>query len=261
MASGKIEGASFDNDRISGTFVFQYHYQSKNTSLELDAGPRGEAHVQHDICEFFSFLMQRDDCGMFAGLWQARSPGMAGALHPLDERSRAQPIKLPLPSNISSRPPRVQSLIEVLIEDCHRSVDGLVVVPPAISLQLRRFTRVRGRIATCSAKVMIDKVIHVPVFNGERHTIDHVEYELCAYVEHHGATPQAGHYAAVLYQGGQWDCDDGRIAKWQTEAANSQLRSWLLYCLRTALHVGSLRNTALLLSGSTERCTLSLYVR
>ena len=37
-----------------------------------------EVHRQHDVCEFFTFLMKHCDCSLFSGSWQARMPTAAG---------------------------------------------------------------------------------------------------------------------------------------------------------------------------------------
>ena len=91
----------------------------------------GEAHRQRDVCEFFAHLMNKSDCRLFAGLWKAFTPTMAGNYHLLDEGPCTQPIILHLPqATRTSTPPRIQRLVD----EWHRCVDrihGLHQVPPA----------------------------------------------------------------------------------------------------------------------------------
>ena len=98
----------------------------------------GEAHRQHDVCEFFSYLMSKSDCKLFAGSWKARTPSMAGTLHHLDEGLCTQPIILHMPqSSRAASPQRIQSLVD----EWHRCVDrihGLDILPLALLLQLHR---------------------------------------------------------------------------------------------------------------------------
>ncbi|CAE7740043.1 unnamed protein product [Symbiodinium sp. CCMP2456] len=67
-------------------------------------------------------------------------------------------------------------------------------------------------------QVMIDSNIRVPVFCGEGHNVRFSRYQLSAFIEHHGSTPQSGHYTATLAQAENfWSCDDGRPARKLTE--------------------------------------------
>ena len=185
--------------------------------------------------------MTKSSCGLFAGSWKAYTPDMAGIFHLLDERHCTQPIipHLPQPSR-TTQPPKVQRLVD----EWHRCIDRiqcLDVVPPAIILQLHRFTRQRSRIHKNHAQVILDDHIRVPVLQGarpdSRHDTYRVTYKLCAFIEHRGNTPHTGHYTATLAQDGFWSCDDNRVARWRPALSTSQSKSCyaLFYCLSSAL--------------------------
>ena len=125
-----------------------------------------EVHRQHDVCEFFTFLMQNCDCGIFAGSWQARMPSAAGNMRLVDAWLCTQPIILYIPRRPrSAAAPRLQSLVD----DWHRCADrfhGLNVAPPVLALQLHRFQQQRGTVIKNRGKVQLDDVICIPVFRG-----------------------------------------------------------------------------------------------
>ena len=73
----------------------------------------GEAHRQHDVCEFISHMLRMSDLGIFAGSWQARQPTATGFLRHVDEGLCINSIllHLPTPSRGTSQMPRIQSLV------------------------------------------------------------------------------------------------------------------------------------------------------
>ena len=113
----QIRTLSSENDLES--FFLSLMQSNDRTPLSLLHHPRwqsvmrnwGEAHRQHDVCE--------SDCGLFAGLWKAFTPTMAGHTHLLDEGPCTQPIILHLPqATRDSTPPRIQRLVD----EWHRDV-------------------------------------------------------------------------------------------------------------------------------------------
>ena len=232
----QIHTLSSENDLES--FFLSLMQSNDRTPLSLLHHPRwpsvirnwGEAHRQHDVCEFFAHIMHTSDCGLFAGLWKAFTPTMAGHTHLLDEGPCTQPIILHLPqATRASTPPRIQRLVD----EWHRCVDrihGLYQAPAVILFQLHRFTRQRNRIYKNHAKVLLDDFIRVPVLQATGSATHTATYKLCAFIEHHGNTPLTGHYTANLVQDGLWCCDDDRVAQQRAESCYA-----LFYGLQQAL--------------------------
>ena len=239
----QIRTLSSENDLES--FFLSLMQSNDRTPLSLLHHPRwqsvirnwGEAHRQHDVCEFFAHIMHTSDCGLFAGLWKAFTPAMAGHTHLLDEGPCTQPIILHLPqATRDSTPPRIQRLVD----EWHRCVDrihGLYQAPAVILFQLHRFTRQRNRIYKNHAKVLLDDFIRVPVLQATGSATHTVPYKLCAFIEHHGNTPLTGHYTANLVQDTLWCCDDDRVAQQRAGVNISHQKSCyaLFYCLQQAL--------------------------
>ena len=63
-----------------GRFYLSVLHNSKRGPIDIMYDPRwhsmiegwAEVHRQHDVCEFFTFLMTQCDCSLFSGSWQAR---------------------------------------------------------------------------------------------------------------------------------------------------------------------------------------------
>ena len=127
-----------------------------------------EVHRQHDVCEFFTFLMKHCDCSLFSGSWQARMPAAAGDMRLIDAGLCTQPIILYIPQH---RPNMAIPRLRSLVDDWHRCVDrfhGLQVVPPVLMLQLHRFQQQRGATIKNRGNVRLDDVISSTSFPGER---------------------------------------------------------------------------------------------
>ena len=232
----QIRTLSSENDLES--FFLSLMQSNDRTPLSLLHHPRwqsvirnwGEAHRQHDVCE--------SDCGLFAGLWKAFTPTMAGHTHLLDEGPCTQPIILHLPqATRDSTPPRIQRLVD----EWHRDV----LIAFMVCIRRRQlfyfnyivFTRQRNRIYKNHAKVLLDDFIRVPVLQATGSATHTVTYKLCAFIEHHGNTPLTGHYTANLVQDTLWCCDDDRVAQQRAGVNISHQKSCyaLFYCLQQAL--------------------------
>ena len=218
----------------TGRFYLSLLHNSRLGPINLLHDPRwlsriegwAEVHRQHDVCEFFTFLMQGCDCGIFTGSWQARMPTAAGNMRLVDAGLCTQPIVLYIPQKVRhAAAPRLQSLVA----DWHRCVDrfhGLEVAPPVLALQLHRFQQQRGAVVKNHGKALLDDVIRVPIFRGRGScTVQHQPYTLTAFIEHHGDTLTSGNYTATLVQENFWRCDDGRIAQARRALTDQQLRN------------------------------------
>ena len=191
-----ITTEALSTDDSSGTqgFYLSLLYNSRRGSINLMHDPRwlsmlegwAEVHQQHDVCEFFTFLMQRHEHGIFAGSWQARMPSTTGEMRLIDAGLCTKPIILYIPRRPkNAAAPRLQSLVDLL-----------------------------------------DEVIRVPVFQGRGQCmVHHVQYVLAALIEHHGEVPTSGHYTATLAQESFWSCDDGRVAHKRNAIRDKQLRT------------------------------------
>ena len=173
------------------------------------------------------FILQQNDFGLFSGTWQARSPTMAGDIRCIDQGPLTHPLILHLADR--GHPKNSLLRLQMLLDDWHRSWDrfqGLVVAPPVIALQLHRFVRRGGRVQKCRTKVMLDSRIYVLVFQGAGHASTRLSYRLYAFIEHHGQSPDSGHYTAMLVQDdGYRSCDDGISARWQSELHPNNYRN------------------------------------
>ena len=173
-----------------------------------------ESHRQHDVTEFFSYLVRKHKFGMLEGTWQARRVLDDGVMTIRDQGSCAQPIILRLPAVPPGLHPciKVQSLIDYW-SGAQECLHALHVPPPILVLQLDRFAQTRGRIAKREDDIEPELRLAVPIFGAGDLGIDIRFYQLKATITHHGLHPCTGHYTSCLLQAETiWSCDDNRSA-------------------------------------------------
>ena len=179
-------------------------------------------HRQHDAAEFFSYLRQTHNFGLFQGQWDARRI-YQGLLQVRDTGLCTQPVVLSLPRT----PPglsvniQVQSLLDYW-SGAQSSVHAFSAPPLVLTLQIERFRNNDGAISKRRDPIDVDRELVIPTFAGEGMQVRVAHYELVATISHHGAHPKTGHYTAHLFEGSHiWSCDDNRCAKYVSAVSRS----------------------------------------
>ena len=204
-----------------------HHFHNPKNHLE-DAHWRAmivgwrDHHRQHDAAEFFSYLRQTHNFGLFQGQWDARRI-YQGLLQVRDTGLCTQPVVLSLPRT----PPglsvniQVQSLLDYW-SGAQSSVHAFSAPPLVLTLQIERFRNNDGAISKRRDPIDVDRELVIPTFAGEGMQVRVAHYELVATISHHGAHPKTGHYTAHLFEGSHiWSCDDNRCAKYVSAVSRS----------------------------------------
>ena len=173
--------------------------------------------MQHDVCEFGMYLLQRANIPACHGLWQAKD--VAPPYTVMEANSTLAPILLEVPQNNSTLAPILLEVPqnECAIQDCiadwhvQESIRGLTQAPQILTLQLKRFHYLSNEVRKSRQTVALTSTVTLPCFLQGIH-VSHVPYRIQSVIYHLGSAPDSGHYQSLLHLGdGRWvQTDDDR---------------------------------------------------
>ena len=164
---------------------------------------------QHDCAEFLHHVIRQFGPALFEGRWEARrvvDPD-SDAQHcvMVDEGHCSQAITLDLPAGDRHT---IQYLLHLWHDQAH--VHALQAAPPLLFLRVSRY-RLEGSNPIRNPSNLVWKpVVHIPLFRGpDIRESGTVAYEIIGVINHHGDSPQTGHYTVQLHAAsGSLRCDD-----------------------------------------------------
>lgn len=164
---------------------------------------------QHDCAEFLHHVIRQFGPALFEGRWEARRVEHpdSDAQHCImvDEGHCSQAITLDLPAGDRHA---IQYLLHLWHHQAH--IHALQVAPPLLFLRISRY-RQEGSCSVRNPSIVEWKpVVHVPMFRGpDTRESGTVQYEIIGVINHHGDSPQTGHYTVQLHAAsGTLHCDD-----------------------------------------------------
>ena len=194
-----------------------------------------DLHLQHDVCEWASFLLAEVKPSGFRGAWQSRFE--AERLHIKDQGHCWQPLFVRIPSTPASG----CGLRDVMVNWCHgqEARHAFLTPPQCLCIGLSRFKQeAEKEIKLTTVVSLSDRVVHVvplPVFDNKVDVeISTIPYEILGAIVHYGDTLQRGHYRALLRSNAHWIItDDDCLSRPATESDISHLQSnWYLLWLK-----------------------------
>ena len=214
-------------------------------------------HIQHDIAEFWGYLMDKfadDILGIFDGTWLVieKIRGFEEEVGIIQSRnSLRQAVLLPLPTQSAT-----YGLQDVLDHwnkgGCDNDIVHAFLRPEPLYLfvQLACFTwrREQGRSAKCPTSLAsgwLNSVVHVPCctdINLLQH--DAVPYQIHVVLLHHGDRPESGHFTALLRVEKGW-ChrDDERTQTYTSNRVPDMLLKDVYCLILVRIHRGHLPST------------------
>ena len=159
---------------------------------------------QHDVSEFLAFILPKLTAGLITGRVEARQSLPEGSSVRTDS-SLQQCIILP---DMPRHSPELQALLNFWHQQ--NDMHALTCADPWIFLQLPRFAWSSGRARKTQQPYHIVRLLQVPVFqDGHSLHVRWVPYQVRALIQHHGRSPDAGHYTVVQLGDAQhWLIDD-----------------------------------------------------
>ena len=212
-------------DEVLGTHEEALHVlrQEVDTAQRLMGSARLPAlrsfgRIASDAAEFSSHVLSRIE-GL--GLWQSRIEAVEG----IRVTDTGAFVFLPMPTS----PSTLQELIEAWTFQHH--IYGLTGEWPRIPVVLGRYA---GRLKN-QARVMFDGDVMLPVF-GEGRSLRQARYQVAAALIHLGATPESGHYRALLRCDGSWQYTDDNVPSTSTSLTGEHAcNAYLLWLIKRGL--------------------------
>ena len=187
-----------------------------------------ELRRQHDVAEFWAYLLAIAQPSGMAGTWESRE-NRGGEAHVHDSAMLWTPIPMDLPAT------GLQSLVEGW--SAQHYTHALAAETPFFTVQIKRFSFHDGRShkRTDAIPLRPDAAVQVPIFcTGGGTSIELKPYRLVFAIIHTGNTPHAGHYQAALSCGSRFFLSDDRVAarpmkaqEYQWAASNCYLLGFL----------------------------------
>ena len=191
-----------------------------------------DLHLQHDVCEWASFLLAKVKPNGFRGAWQSRFE--AERLHIRDQGHFWQPLLVRIPSSPASG----CGLRDVMVNWCHgqEARHAFLTPPQCLCICLSRFKQEAEREIKLTTVVSLrDRVVPLPVFDNKVDVeISTTPYEILGAIVHYGDTIQRGHYRAFLRSSARWlITDDDCLSRPATDSDILHLQSnWYLLWLQ-----------------------------
>ena len=163
---------------------------------------------QHDVAEFWGFLMSLAEPTGMAGTWESRE-GSRGALRIRDHAM----LWTPIPIDLNAPTADLQALLTGWGNQHYPH--ALVAETPFFTVQLKRYEFRDGRAHKRTDPVALrpNAVVRMPIFcTGESVSVRTATYRLLFAIVHTGDTPHAGHYQAALSCGSRFYLSDDRVA-------------------------------------------------